>query len=126
MKQQGGNKQRPNYLQWSWSFILEESNWNFVQVGYPVATSHFAVTPQSDIVRICAHGFQRHGDAFSMTENACFHAFITIRSQFHLHHCSQCQKSPPTLDLSFKSLYFHHVPWSNKMFCKHSFLMFFW
>ena len=58
-------------------------------VGYPVATSHFAVTPQSDVVHICAHDFQRHGDAFGTTKNACFQAFITLRSQFHLHHCSQ-------------------------------------
>ena len=49
-------------------------------------TSHFAVTPQSDVVRICAHDFQRHGDTFGTTENACFYAFITLRSQFHLHH----------------------------------------
>ena len=35
-------------------------------------TGHFAATPQSDIVRICAHDFQRHGDAFGKTENAFF------------------------------------------------------
>ena len=61
----------------------------FFQVGYPVATSHFAATPQTDVVRICAHDFQRHGDAFGTTENACCRGFITLRSQFHLHHCSQ-------------------------------------
>ena len=33
--------------------------------------------------------FGRHGDAFDMTENAFFRAFITLRSQFHLHHRSQ-------------------------------------
>ena len=33
--------------------------------------------------------FGRHGDAFGTTENALFHAFITLRSQFHLHHRSQ-------------------------------------
>ena len=33
---------------------------------------HFAATPQSDAVRMCAHDFQRHGDAFGTTENACF------------------------------------------------------
>ena len=60
-----------------------------VQVSYPVATSHFAATLQSDVVRICAHNFQRHGDAFGTTENDCFRAFITLRSQFRLHHCSQ-------------------------------------
>ena len=54
-----------------------------------MATSHFAATTQSDVVRICAHDFQCHGDAFGMTENACFCAFVTLRSQFHLHPCSQ-------------------------------------
>ena len=62
-----------------WRFELE-----FPPVGYPVATSHFTATPQSDVVRICAHDFQRHGDAFGTTENARFRAFITLRSQFHL------------------------------------------
>ena len=70
-----------------WRFELDffSKSVNF----YPVVSSHFAVTPQSDVVRICAHDFQRHGDAFGTTENACFHAFITLRSQFRLHHCSQ-------------------------------------
>ena len=36
-----------------------------------------------------AHDFQRHGDAFGTTANAFFRAFITLRSQFHLHHHSQ-------------------------------------
>ena len=54
-----------------------------------MATSHFAATTQSDVVRVCAHDFPRHGDAFGTTENASFRAFITLRSQFHLHHCSQ-------------------------------------
>ena len=67
-----------------WRFKL-----NFFQVGYPVATSHFAATPQSDVVRICAHDFQRDGNAFCTTENACFCAFINLILQFHLHHCSQ-------------------------------------
>ena len=58
-----------------WRFELE-----FSPVGYPVATSHFAATPQSDVVRICSHDFQRHGDAFGTTENACFRAVITLRS----------------------------------------------
>ena len=59
-----------------WRFELD-----FFQVGYSVATSHFAATPQSDVVRICAHDFQRLGDAFGTTENACFshdHSFTYI------------------------------------------------
>ena len=61
----------------------------FVSFFVAVATSHFAATPQSDVVRICAHDFQRNGDAIGTTENACFRAFITLRSQLHLHHRSQ-------------------------------------
>ena len=53
-----------------WRFELDF----FPQVGYPVATSHFAASPQSDVVRICTHV-----DAFSTTENASFRAFITLR-----------------------------------------------
>ena len=70
-----------------------------------MATSHFAATTQSDVVRKYARAFQRHGDAFGTTENARFRAFITLRSQFHLHHCSQrtlteiVSKITPTLGL---------------------------
>ena len=38
--------------QWHRSFILGDSNWNFVLVGYPVVTSHFAATPQCDVACI--------------------------------------------------------------------------
>ena len=78
-----------------------------VSFVFGARVGHFAATPQSDVVRICAHDFQRHGDAFGTTENACFSAFITLRSQFHLHHIlselsrKSCQKTPPTLDLFF-------------------------
>ena len=53
-----------------WKFEMDF----FPQVGYPVAIifSQFAATPESDVVRICAHNFQRHGNAFGTTENACF------------------------------------------------------
>ena len=33
--------------------------------------------------------YGRHGDVFGTTEIAFFYAFITLRSQFHLHHHSQ-------------------------------------
>ena len=36
MEWQEGNKQRPNCWQWCQSFILGDSKWKFVQVGYPV------------------------------------------------------------------------------------------
>ena len=54
-----------------------------------MVTAHFAATPQSDVVRIYAHDFQRNGGALGTTENAFFRAFIILRSQFHLHRCSQ-------------------------------------
>ena len=58
-----------DYWQWRRSFILGDSHWIFFQVGYPVATSHFAATPQNDVVVcICAHDFQRHGNAFGTTK----------------------------------------------------------
>ena len=45
-------------------------------------------SPEWRSVYMCTW-FWRHGDAFSMTENAFFRAFVTLRSQFHLHHRSQ-------------------------------------
>ena len=54
-----------------------------------MVTSHLTATPQSDVVRICAHDFQRHGNAFGTTESACSRAFIILRSHFHLHDCSE-------------------------------------
>ena len=52
---------------------------------------HFAATPQSDLVgiKIMVTCFGRHGDTFGTTENTFFRAFITLRSQFYLHHHSQ-------------------------------------
>ena len=47
---------------------------------------HFAATPQSDVVGIWSHDLGVMGDAFGTTENAFFCAFVTLRSQFHLHH----------------------------------------
>ena len=55
-------------MSWSWPFYSNSPEWR----------SRHMVT-----------WFGRHGDAFGMTENAFFCAFITLRSQFHLHHRSQ-------------------------------------
>ena len=49
---------------------------------------HFVSTPQWRS-RNMVTWFGRRGDAFGTTENAFFRAFITLRSQFHLHHRSQ-------------------------------------
>ena len=60
------------------SVCLQSSSWPFCSDS-PEWRSRHTVT-----------WFGRHGDAFGMTENVSFFcAFITLRSQFHLHHRSQ-------------------------------------
>ena len=58
-------------------FRLRSSSWPFCSDS-PEWRSRHMVT-----------WFGCHGDAFGTTENALFRAFITLRSQFHLHHRSQ-------------------------------------
>ena len=54
---------------WSWPFCSDSPKWRSMHM----------------VTR-----FGRHGDTFGTTENAFFfRAFITLRSQFHLHHRSQ-------------------------------------
>ena len=60
-----------------YQFRLRSSSWPFCNDS-PEWRSRHMVT-----------WFGRHGDTFGTTENAFFHAFITLRSQFHLHHRSQ-------------------------------------
>ena len=58
-------------------FHLRSSSWPFCSDS-PEWRSRHMVT-----------WFGRHGDAFGTTENVFFRVFITLRSQFHLHHHSQ-------------------------------------
>ena len=70
-----------------------------------MVTSHFAATPQSDVARICAHDFRRHGDTFGTTENARFHKItISPTSLFSANFNGNRVKNHPKpyLDLSFK------------------------
>ena len=60
-----------------YQFHLRSSSWAFCS-NSPEWRSRHMVT-----------WFGRHSDAFGTTENAFFLAFITLRSQFHLHHRSQ-------------------------------------
>ena len=60
-----------------YQFHLQSSSWPFCSDS-PEWRSRHTVT-----------WFGRHGDAFGTTEITFFHAFITFRSQFHLHHHSQ-------------------------------------
>ena len=50
---------------------------------------HFAVTLQSDVVGIWSHDLGVMVMLSVRQKMPFFRAFITLRSQFHLHHCSQ-------------------------------------
>ena len=50
---------------------------------------HFAVTPQSDVVGIWSHDLGVMATLSVQQKMLFFRAFITLRSQFHLHHRSQ-------------------------------------
>ena len=72
---------------------------------------HFAATPQSDVVGIWSRDLGVMATLSVRQKTHFFRAFITLRSEFHLHHRSQraltwksCQKSPLTLDLSFNTV----------------------
>ena len=50
---------------------------------------HFAATPQSDVVRICTHDFGVMAMLSVRQKMPFLCAFMTLRSQFHLHHRAQ-------------------------------------
>ena len=50
---------------------------------------HFAATPQSDVVGIWSRDLGVMATLSVWQKMPFFHAFITLRSQFHLHHHSQ-------------------------------------
>ena len=57
-----------------YQFCLQSLSWPFCSDSLECRSRHMVTW------------FGRHGDAFGTT---FFHAFITLISQFHLHHCSQ-------------------------------------
>ena len=59
-----------------YQFRLWSSSWPFCSDSPELCNRHMVMW------------FGCHGDAFGTTENAFFHAFKTLRSQFHLHHRS--------------------------------------
>ena len=66
------------WVSWAkYQFRLQSSSWPFCS-DFPEWHSRHMVM-----------WFGHHSDTFSTTENAFFHAFITLRSQFHLHQHSQ-------------------------------------
>ena len=80
-----------------------------VSFVFGAQVGHFAATPQSDVVGKWSRDLGVMATLYVRQKMPFFRAFITLRSQFHLHHRSQRalrksgQKSPLTLDLSFKS-----------------------
>ena len=73
---------------------LTGSNWyNCIRVGFSgkvlVSSWPFCSNSPEWCSRHMVTWFGHHDDAFGTTENAFFCAFITLRSQFHLHHHSQ-------------------------------------
>ena len=60
-----------------YQFRLRSSSWPFCSNSLEWRSRHMVTW------------FGHHGDAFGTTKNAFFCAFITLRSQFHLHHRSQ-------------------------------------
>ena len=67
------------WVSWAkYQFHLRSSSWPFCSDSPEWRSRHMVMW------------FGCHGDAFGTTENAFFsRAFITLRSQFHLHHRSQ-------------------------------------
>ena len=66
------------WVSWAkYQFHLRSSSWPFCSDSPEWRSKHMVTW------------FGHHGDAFGMSEIAFFRAFVTLRSQFHLHHHSQ-------------------------------------
>ena len=79
-------------------FCLTGSNWyGCILVGafgqsisfFGARVGHFAVTPQSDVVGLWSRDLDVMAMLSVRQKMTYFCAFITLRSQFHLHHHSQ-------------------------------------
>ena len=74
---------------------LTGSNWYGCILGQSISfvfgarVGHFAATPQSDVVCIWSHDSGVMVTLLVWQKMHFFRAFITLRSQFHLHHHSQ-------------------------------------
>ena len=60
-----------------------------ISVVFGARVGHFAATPQSDVVGIWSHDLGVMATLLVRQKMPFFRAFITLRSQFHLHHRSQ-------------------------------------
>ena len=77
-----------------------------ISVVFGARVGHFAATPQSDVVGIWSRDLGVMATLLVWHKMPFFRAFITLRSQFHLHHHSQralteiVSKSTPNLGLA--------------------------
>ena len=60
-----------------------------ISVVFGAWVGHFAATSQSDVVGIWSRDLGIMAMLSEWQKMPFFRAFITLRSQFHLHHCSQ-------------------------------------
>ena len=63
-----------------------------VSFVFGARVGHFAATPQSDVVGIWSRDLGVMATLSVRQKMPFFRAFITLRSQFHLHHRSQCSE----------------------------------
>ena len=105
--------------------ILAGSLWQSISFVFGARVGHFAATPQSDVAGIWSRDLGVMATLLVRQKMPLFHTFRTLRSLFGLHHHSQralteiCQKSPLTLDLSFKSWYSLRSLKSTAVFVEH-------
>ena len=69
--------------------ILAGSLWQSISFVFGAGVGHFAATPQSDIVGIWSCDLVVMTTLSVRQKMPSFRAFMTLRSQFHLHHRSQ-------------------------------------
>ena len=75
---------------WNWyGCILAGSLWQSISLIFGARVGHFAATPQSDVVGIWSRDLGVMATLSVWQKMPFFRAFITLRSQFHLHHRSQ-------------------------------------
>ena len=68
--------------------ILAGSLWQSNSFIFGAQVGHFAATPQSDVVGTWSHDLGVMAMLSVRQKMPLFHAFMTLRSQFHLHHRS--------------------------------------
>ena len=82
------SKSCPTGSNW-YGCILAGSLWQRISFIFGARVGHFAATPQSDVVGIWSHDLGVMATLSVRQKMPLFHAIMTLRSQFHLHHRSQ-------------------------------------